>query len=75
MDNEHLQGILWAELYIYNLIFNKRLPETKVLIGSKLSVISPKSEYERGVKFAFSEFLTRHSRNTNKAYLDNHVPC
>ena len=61
MDKERVQGILWAEDYIQNLIFNKRLPETKVLVTSKLSVISPKSEYERGVKFAFSEFLDRHS--------------
>ena len=45
MDKERVQGILWAEDYIQNLIFNKRLPETKVLVTSKLSVISPKSEY------------------------------
>jgi hypothetical protein len=62
MDNERVSGILWAEDYIQNLIFNKRLPETKVLIASKLSAISPKSEYERGVKFAFSEFLDRYSQ-------------
>jgi hypothetical protein len=73
--DERIQGIMWAEIYIHNLIFNKGLPETKVLVSVKVSEVKVKSEYERGAKFAFSEFLTRHSRNTNKAYLDNHVPC
>ena len=58
------KGYEWAELYIHNLIFNKRLPETKILIQQSIKSLHKLDDgpYSRGMLTAYHQFLNRHMK-------------